>query len=103
MGDRALVDAVLRDYRSSALSEKDKALFAFVVKVNRKSYEIQPADVEAARQAGCSEEALYDAITVCSLFNFYNRWCDAAGVQDLPKEAYAASGKRLAQHGYIGG
>ncbi|HSA92310.1 MAG TPA: carboxymuconolactone decarboxylase family protein [Terriglobales bacterium] len=94
---------MLRDYRSSALPEKDKALFAFVVKVNKKSYEIQPADVEAARQAGCSEETLYDAITVCALFNFYNRWCDAAGVQDMPKEAYAASGKRLAQHGYIRG
>ncbi|HXE89969.1 MAG TPA: hypothetical protein VNK82_03300 [Terriglobales bacterium] len=94
---------MLRDYRSSPLAERDKALFAFLAKVNSKSYEIEPSDVEAARQAGCSEEALYDAITVCSLFNFYNRWCDAAGVQDMPPEAYAASGKRLAKHGYTGG
>ncbi len=97
------MDTVLRGYRTSALSKKDKALFAFVAKVNKKSYEIQPADVDRARKAGCTEEALYDALTVCSLFNFYNRWCDAAGVQDMPPEAYAASGKRLAKSGYIGG
>ena len=97
------MDAVLRDYRTSPLGEKDKALFALVTKVNKKSYEIQPSDVDEACRAGCTEEALYDAMTVCSLFNFYNRWCDAAGVQDMPPEAYAASGRRLAQHGYIGG
>ena len=97
------MDAVLRDYRTSPLGEKDKALFAFVAKVNKKSYEIQPSDVDEACRAGCTDEGLYDAMTVCSLFNFYNRWCDAAGVQDMPPEAYAASGKRLAKSGYIGG
>jgi hypothetical protein len=36
-----------------------------------------------------------------ALFNFYNRWTDAMGVQDMPAAAYAASGKRLAQLGYV--
>jgi len=37
---------------------------------------------------------------VCALFNFYNRWIDGTGVQDLPAEMYALSGKRLATSGY---
>ena len=45
--------------------------------------------IDAAKGAGWSEEALYDAITVCALFNFYNTWIDATGVSDLPPEAYA--------------
>jgi hypothetical protein len=57
--------------------------------------------VDQARAAGWSDAALYDAATVMSLFNFYNRWIDAMGVQDMPAAGYAASGKRLAQLGYV--
>ncbi len=45
--------------------------------------------------------AIYDAITVCALFNFYNRWIDASGVHEMPAEAHRLGGKRLAQNGYI--
>lgn len=56
--------------------------------------------MEAVKRAGWSEEALYDAVTVCALFNFYNRWIDATGVQDMPAGAYELTGQRLAEHGY---
>jgi hypothetical protein len=57
--------------------------------------------VEEVKAAGWSEEALYDAITVCALFNFYNKWIDATGVGDMPAAAYAVSGERLATRGYV--
>jgi len=47
-------------------------------------------------------EAIYYAITVCALFNFYNRWVDAAGVHALSPEAHRQGGKRMAAHGYTG-
>lgn len=53
-----------------------------------------------ARRAGWSDEALYDAITVCSLFQFYNNWIDATGVADMPALGYEMSGHRLATRGY---
>ena len=64
------------------------------------STSIGPSDVEKARQAGWSDEALYDTITVCSLFQFYNNWVDATGVGDMPAMAYEMSGHRLATEGY---
>jgi hypothetical protein len=64
------------------------------------STSIGQADVDAAKKAGWSDEALYDAITVCALFQFYNNWIDATGVSDMPAVAYDASGKRLASFGY---
>lgn len=100
LGDADLVRAVLKDFRTSSLPEAEKALFAFIEKVNKNSTEIRREDVSQVKQSGWSDEAIYDAITVCALFNFYNRWIDATGVQDLPTSAYALSGKRLAQHGY---
>lgn len=94
------MEGVLRDFRSSGLGEKEKALLAFVDKVNHRSYEMTAADAEEAQRAGWSDEALFDAITVCALFNFYNRWIDATGVHDMTATDYEASGKRLAQFGY---
>jgi alkylhydroperoxidase family enzyme len=91
---------VLEDYRASSLSDKDKALFAFIDKVNRTSNRISRADIDEAKRAGWSDEAIYDAVTVCALFNFYNRWIDATGVHDMPQSAYRLSGKRLKEHGY---
>ena len=52
------------------------------------------------KSAGWTDEAIYDAITVCALFRFYNTWIDATGVHDMPAAAYDAMGVRLATQGY---
>ena len=61
---------------------------------------IGQADIDGVCAAGWSEEAIYDAITVCALFPFYNNWIDATGVSDMPAAAYEMSGRRLATKGY---
>lgn len=76
-------------------------MFAFIEKANRGSSRLRQADVDEVRAAGWSEEAIYDAITVCALFKFYNLWTDAAGVSDMSAAAYAQSGERLANSGYV--
>ena len=69
-------------------------------KIVHDSTSIGQPDIEEARRAGWSDEALYDAITVCALFQFYNTWIDATGVDDMPAVAYEMSGQRLATQGY---
>ena len=101
MKDRTLVDAVLEDFRTAPIGDREKALFAFLEKVNRDSSRLRKEDVDEATEAGWSEEALYDAITVCALFRFYNLWIDVTGVSDMTAASYAASGDRLASFGYI--
>ena len=101
LGDRALVDAVLADYRTAPIDEAQRALFAFIEKMNAQSNQITRADVNQVKAAGWTDEAIYDAITVCSLFKFYNSWIDATGVHDLPASGYEMSGKRLAAQGYV--
>ena len=92
--------SVLRDLETSALDEKHKALFRFVSKVNLESARLSPVDFLPPRTLGWTDEALYFAITVCALFNFYNRWIDASGVHALSDEAHREGGKRMAAHGY---
>jgi alkylhydroperoxidase family enzyme len=89
------------DLESSALDEKHKAMLRFVGKVNHHSPSITPEDMQLLYAVGWDDEAIYYAITVCALFNFYNRWIDATGVHALSDEAHREGGKRSAVHGYV--
>jgi alkylhydroperoxidase family enzyme len=101
LGDQGLVDAVLANPETSPFDDAHKALFRFIDRVNHESPSITAADLERVRTAGWTDEALYFVITVCALFNFYNRWIDAAGVHALSDEAHRLGAKRTAQHGYV--
>ena len=95
------MDAVLENPRTAPIPEREKVLFSFLEHVNGSSYALRREEVGAVRAAGWSDEAIYDAVSVCALFNFYNRWCDGSGVQPMSAEQYAAAGKRLATFGYV--
>ncbi len=101
MADEDLVWGVLRDVETSRLDDKHKALFRFVEKVNHDSPRITAEDMKPLYAVGWNDDAIYFAITVCALFNFYNRWIDASGVHALSEEAHRAGGKRTALHGYV--
>jgi alkylhydroperoxidase family enzyme len=92
---------VLEDPAASGLGEAEKELFVFVDKVNSDSPNIAAADIEALHRAGWTDEALYQAISVCALFNFYNRWVDASGVHPLDPQTHRSHAKRTAKAGYI--
>lgn len=92
---------VLHDPATSRLDDRHKALFRFIDRVNRDSPRIGPEDTAELRGMGWTDEELYFAITVCALFNFYNRWIDAAGVHALSDEAHARGAKLSAKGGYV--
>ena len=85
----------------SRLSDREKALFRFIDKVNDASPSITAADTDVLHLAGWEDDAIYSAITVCALFNFYNRWIDATGVHAMSAEAHRDGGIRMARHGYL--
>lgn len=92
---------VLADLETSALDERHKVLLRFVDRVNHDSPRITAKDMEPLYAAGWNDEAIYFAVTVCALFNFYNRWIDATGVHALSDEAHREGGRRTAAHGYV--
>jgi alkylhydroperoxidase family enzyme len=101
LNDEALVDQVLNDLESSSLTAAEKAMLLFVDKVNHDSPRIGPPDIAALHAEGWNDEQIYYAITVCALFNFYNRWIDASGVHALSDEEHRAGGQRSAVTGYV--
>jgi alkylhydroperoxidase family enzyme len=101
LGDESLVCGVLRDLETSSLDHRHKALFRFISKVNADSTHIGEPEIDALHLAGWEDDAIFYAITVCALFNFYNRWTDATGVHAMSDEAHRAAGRRMAAAGYV--
>jgi alkylhydroperoxidase family enzyme len=91
----------MEDFENSGLTAEEKVLFRFVDKVNHDSPRITADDMIPLHEAGWTDEQIYYAITVCALFNFYNRWIDASGVHALSDESHREGGKRSALHGYV--
>lgn len=87
------------DFESSPLAPKDKALLRYLSVVNDAPASVTQDHVDTARAAGWSDRALFDAATVCAVFNFFNRWIDATGVPDVPEGFYE---QRLSEHGDVG-
>jgi alkylhydroperoxidase family enzyme len=96
-----LVDGVLADVETSSLDDRHKALFRFVDKVNHDSPRITPDDMAPLRAQGWTDEAIYFTVTVCALFNFYNRWIDATGVHPMSDAAHREGAVRSAKMGYV--
>ncbi len=77
IGDDALVNAVLADWRTAPLKTHTRAAIAFLEKLTLTPHEIGRADVVAARAAGLSDRALYEVIYICFLFSTMDRLADA--------------------------
>ncbi len=101
LGNEELVWCAIRDLENCSLPEKERALLRFVGKVNSQSPSICPEDMQPLYALGWTDEAIYHAITVCALFNFYNRWIDAAGVHPMSDEAHRHFAEGTAHNGYI--
>ncbi len=99
-GDEALVWSALRDLESSPLSEKEKALLRFVRKVTLNLPSVGASDSQQLRDLGWTDDAIFYTITVCGLFNFYNRWVTASGVPAVSEEGHRSRAKVVAHHGY---
>ncbi len=104
LGDEEKVRAVVEDYATAPISDAEKALFEYIERLTIEPASIREEHVASLRSLGWSDEAIYDAVTVCGLFNFYNRYVDGTGDHDLrDAEGYRATGSRIARFGYSQG
>ena len=98
--EEGLVEEVLRDLETSRLDAAHKALFRYIGKLAEHPERVVAKDINTLKEAGWSEEAIYDALTVASVFKFYNTWNNGSGVQKMTSSDYIYSGKVLNTLGY---
>lgn len=85
-GDAVLPDLLVHNYRRAELSERERALLDFAVKLSGDSAEMSPDDLDPLRKLGLSDETIFEAAQVAAMFNFTNRLANALGWK--PNEAY---------------
>jgi uncharacterized peroxidase-related enzyme len=78
--DQALVDALQTDYRSAAISEQDRAMLDYVVKLTRDATKVSPGDHAKLRAVGFDDQGILQITLIASWFNYINRVADALGV-----------------------
>ena len=98
--EKDLVDEVLHDLDSSRLDFAHKELFRYIGKLAENPAGMTASDINQLKEAGWSEEAIYDALTVAAVFRFYNTWNAGAGVRNMTSADYVHSGKVLKRLGY---
>jgi alkylhydroperoxidase family enzyme len=75
-------------------------VLGFLEQLTLRPDELGPADAEAVRAAGVSDQALRDAITVCALFNMIVRLADSLGWDVPPPERLSQRAPAMLEGGY---
>ncbi len=99
--EEGLLAALLADIETADVDERMRPLLSYVGKVTREPAQVSPADARRVFDAGWDEHALHDAVSVCALFNFMNRFVSGLRVS-AGADYFDVSGNRLANHGYAG-
>jgi uncharacterized peroxidase-related enzyme len=76
--------AVLRDYRSAGLSERDVEMLAFAELVARNASQVTQAHIDRLRDVGFSDVQITDIALCASLRCFMSRLFDAVGAKPEP-------------------
>ena len=75
-----MVDALQRDYKSAPISEQDRVMIDYVVKLTRDATQCSPSDHVALRAVGFDDRGILQITLIASWFNYINRVADALGV-----------------------
>ena len=75
-----MVEALRRDFRTAPISEQDKAMLEYVVKLTRDATQCSPEDHQKLRAAGFDDRGILQITLIASWFNYINRVADALGV-----------------------
>jgi len=80
----ALVEEILRDWRTAEIPEPDRLLCRYADKLTRTPAAMTALDVMELHEAGFDDTAIHDAIQVIGYFNYINRVADAFHVDLEP-------------------
>jgi uncharacterized peroxidase-related enzyme len=78
--DEALAGALKRDWRTAALSERERAMLGYVEKLTLRAVEVARSDLDELRSHGFDDRAVLQINLIASWFNYINRVADGLGV-----------------------
>ncbi len=82
-----MVASLRKDYRTAPISEQDKVMVEYVVKLTNDATQCSRADHDKLHAAGFDDRGVLQITLIASWFNYINRVADALGVgRDIQTE-----------------
>ena len=78
--DDALIEALQENYLTAPITEGERVMVDYVVKLTKDATKVSPRDHERLRAAGFDDRGILQITLIASWFNYINRVADALGV-----------------------
>ncbi len=76
-----MVEQLILDYRQAQISEDDRAMLDYAIKLTLEPWNMTENDVIVLREQGFSDAAILDINQVTSYYAYVNRLADGLGVE----------------------
>lgn len=86
-----IADQVVANWRKADITDKQKAMLEFAMKVNDRANEVNDADHDALRKAGFDDEAIWDIAAIAAFFGMSNRLANVTSLR--PNDEFYAMGR----------
>jgi len=93
--DPQLADQLATNFRSADLSDRELAMCEFAVKLTESPERVGDADHQALREAGLTDEEIWDVASVTAFFNLSNRMAAVADMR--PNDEFYTLGRDMTQ------
>ena len=78
--DEALIEALKKDYTTAPISDQERVMLDYVVKLTKDATKVWKNDIDDLRAAGFDDRGILQITLIASWFNYINRVADALGV-----------------------
>ena len=78
--DETLIEALKRDYTTAPITEQERVMLDYVVKLTKDATKVWKDDHDRLRAAGFDDKAILQITLIASWFNYINRVADSLGV-----------------------
>jgi uncharacterized peroxidase-related enzyme len=75
-----MVEALERDYANAPISQQDRVMLDYVIKLTKDATKVWKTDIEGLRTAGFDDRGILQITLIASWFNYINRVADSLGV-----------------------
>ena len=90
--------ALREDYTKAPITEQERAMIDYVVKLTKDATQCSPEDHERLRQVGFDDRAILQITLIAAWFNYINRVADALGVgRDWDRSALVRQPQKAAK------
>ena len=78
--DKGLIEALETDYRTAPITEQERVMVDYVVKLTKDATKVWKDDIEGLRSVGFEDRGILQITLIAAWFNYINRVADSLGV-----------------------